>query len=259
MPAAAPVPVPAPTPTFLPPAAAQPAPAYPQPAADPYAQPHAAAYAAPHPAHAAAAPYAQGIGMRPGQLPYDTVTPLPAARTHVLATFAQRMRALSIDTLIVLVPTAALLTFIVPVVKAKASADPKLAAEWAAMNPDTGVGPHGREMHWAIVMTLVCLAAYWVVLAVYSGLFMSQTNGQTPGRKAVGIRVMREDGGRISFAWAVYRVVVVRELLFNAVALVTFGIVVLAQYLWPLWDHERRALHDFVAHSRVVVDADHHS
>ena len=32
----------------------------------------------------------------------------------------------------------------------------------------------------------------------------------------------------------------------------TFGLANLADYLWPLWDEENRALHDFIVDTRSI-------
>ncbi len=33
---------------------------------------------------------------------------------------------------------------------------------------------------------------------------------------------------------------------------ITFGILTLVDYLWPLWDDQNRAIHDMIAETRVV-------
>jgi hypothetical protein len=50
------------------------------------------------------------------------------------------------------------------------------------------------------------------------------------------------------------REVVVKALLFGLLGGITGGIVHLLDVLWPLWDEENRALHDFVVNTRTVVD-----
>jgi RDD family protein len=50
------------------------------------------------------------------------------------------------------------------------------------------------------------------------------------------------------------REVVVKWLLFNAVlGSLTAGIALLIDYLWPLWDEENRALHDYLVNTRTVL------
>jgi uncharacterized RDD family membrane protein YckC len=88
---------------------------------------------------------------------------------------------------------------------------------------------------------------------VYAPLMMAKTNGQTLGRMATGIRVVRANGKPIDFGYAMLREVVVKWLLFTVVAgSVTFGLAWFIDVLWPLWDEENRALHDMVVDSRVI-------
>jgi uncharacterized RDD family membrane protein YckC len=101
------------------------------------------------------------------------------------------------------------------------------------------------------LLAVLCIA---VVSFLYAPLLMARTNGQTLGRMAVGIRVIRAGGGPMTFWFAMLREVVVKALLFGFVSSFTFGIASLLDVLWPLWDEENRALHDFVVNTRVVVD-----
>jgi uncharacterized RDD family membrane protein YckC len=78
-------------------------------------------------------------------------------------------------------------------------------------------------------------------------------NGQTIGKQLVGIRVVREDGRPISFGWALLREFVVKGVLFGALGSFLLYIPILLDYLWPLWDDGRQALHDKVVSTRVVT------
>jgi uncharacterized RDD family membrane protein YckC len=71
---------------------------------------------------------------------------------------------------------------------------------------------------------------------------------------ATGIRVIRPDGQRMTFGYAVLREVLVKALLIGVIASATIGIAWLLDILWPLWDEENRALHDFVVNTRTIVD-----
>jgi uncharacterized RDD family membrane protein YckC len=107
-----------------------------------------------------------------------------------------------------------------------------------------------------IGVVLTSLFAGLAVLAVvicYAPLMMAKTNGQTLGRMATGIRVVRANGKPMDFGYAMLREVAVKWLLFNVVGgSVTFGLAWLVDVLWPLWDEENRALHDMVVDSRVI-------
>lgn len=83
------------------------------------------------------------------------------------------------------------------------------------------------------------LLSLWLLPAIT----MAVTNGQSPGKKAARIRVVRTNGKRATLPWCV-----LREWPVEALLLFT----VLLDQLWPLWDRENRALHDMVVGSRVV-------
>jgi uncharacterized RDD family membrane protein YckC len=105
-----------------------------------------------------------------------------------------------------------------------------------------------------IVGLLLSFVAIAIVALLYAPLMMARTNGKTLGRMAMGIRVVRANGRPMTFAWAMLREVVVKALLFGIAASLTFGLASLADVLWPLWDEENRALHDFVVDTRTVRD-----
>jgi pSer/pThr/pTyr-binding forkhead associated (FHA) protein/uncharacterized RDD family membrane protein YckC len=70
-------------------------------------------------------------------------------------------------------------------------------------------------------------------------------NGQTWGKQALGIRVVRNDGQPFSFGTALLRDFVIKGL-FSVVSFVY-----LVDVLWPLWDPQNEALHDKLATTHV--------
>jgi hypothetical protein len=50
------------------------------------------------------------------------------------------------------------------------------------------------------------------------------------------------------------REVIIKSLLFGILSSITAGIASVLDVLWPLWDDENRALHDFIVNTRVVKD-----
>jgi uncharacterized RDD family membrane protein YckC len=102
-----------------------------------------------------------------------------------------------------------------------------------------------------LLLAVVCVA---IVALLYAPALMSRTNGKTLGRMATGIRVVRANGQPIDFGFAMLREVAVKALLFGIAGSLTAGIANLADYLWPLWDEENRALHDFVVNTRTIID-----
>jgi uncharacterized RDD family membrane protein YckC len=105
-----------------------------------------------------------------------------------------------------------------------------------------------------VVGLLLGSLAVAIVALLYAPLMMARTNGKTLGRMALGIRVVRANGNPMTFGWAMLREVAVKALLFGILSSLTAGLASLADVLWPLWDDENRALHDFVVDTRVVKD-----
>jgi len=105
-----------------------------------------------------------------------------------------------------------------------------------------------------VVAALIAVLAFAIVALLYAPAMMSSTNGKTLGRIVMNIRVIRADGGQMTFGFAMLREVLVKSLLVGVVASATFGLAWLLDILWPLWDEENRALHDFVVNTRTIVD-----
>jgi uncharacterized RDD family membrane protein YckC len=103
-----------------------------------------------------------------------------------------------------------------------------------------------------IVGLLLAVLCVSIVALLYAPALMARTNGQTLGRKATGIRVVRANGLPIDFGFAMLREVAVKTLLFGVLGAMTGGLAQLADVLWPLWDEENRALHDFVVDTRTI-------
>ncbi len=80
----------------------------------------------------------------------------------------------------------------------------------------------------------------WLVGPVYKTIFVSQ-GGQTPGKMAAGLRVIRADGEPVSVGRALGR----------ALAEYVSGIVLGLGYVAAAFG-EKRALHDYIAGTRVV-------
>ena len=91
-----------------------------------------------------------------------------------------------------------------------------------------------------------------IIALLYAPAMMARTDGQTLGRMVTGIRVVRAKGEPMTFGFAMLREVVVKTLLFGIAGSLTAGLAQLADYLWPLWDEENRALHDFIVNTRVI-------
>jgi uncharacterized RDD family membrane protein YckC len=155
---------------------------------------------------------------------------------YVLASWLSRVGAALIDGLII--GAGALILFL-PIGAALGIG--------AANDSDTGVGA-------AIVGLLFWVVCVTIIAFLYAPILMARTNGKTLGRMAMNIRVVRTSGEPVTFWFAFLREVVIKSFLFGFISSITFGLASVLDLLWPLWDEENRALHDFIVSTRVVKD-----
>lgn len=111
----------------------------------------------------------------------------------------------------------------------------------------------GTSGVWEVLGALLLATVLFTALAfLYAPLVMARTNGQTLGKLLTGCRVVRDDGKRVGFGYAVVREVVVKGLVLGIAGSLTGGIAYLVDGLWPFVDSGNRALHDHLVDSRVV-------
>jgi uncharacterized RDD family membrane protein YckC len=152
-----------------------------------------------------------------------------------LAGWWSRVGAQLLDALIVWVPGGGLLTALV------------LLAE------DAGSNTAERTF---LIVTIVASFLVMGAHLFYAPLLMRRRgrhNGQTFGKQAAGIRVIRADGEPMRFADAALRQIIFKS--FGGLVASTFIPLFpwLLNYLWPTWDEQHRALHDLAANTRVVA------
>src|SRR5215207_539501 len=146
-----------------------------------------------------------------------------------LASWGSRLAAYLLDALILLVPVIVLTIIVVAI----------------AAGSDTG----------AIVTGVLGFLAYLVVALLYAPLLMAHEgprNGQTWGKQALGIRVIRDNGEHMTFSWAALREIVVKGLGVGIASSIIPIIPWFLDFFWPLWDDQNRALHDMVVSTHVV-------
>jgi uncharacterized RDD family membrane protein YckC len=160
-------------------------------------------------------------------------TPVPQAPGWAgetpLAGWGSRVGATLLDGLILLVPVVVLVVIIVAV----------------AAGSDVG----------GVVVGIVGFLAYILAALFYAPVLLAREgehNGQTWGKQAVGIRVVRDSGQPYDLGSGFLREFVVKNLLFGTVGGFFFAIPTILDWLWPLWDDQNRALHDMVVSSHVV-------
>lgn len=93
-----------------------------------------------------------------------------------------------------------------------------------------------------LVITLVVLTT---IQALYYGYFLSQNKGQTPGKKLLGIRVIKRDGSKLTVRDALLR---------NVIGYQLSHIIPGIGFLWMFVDKQSRTWHDMLTNT-IVVDA----
>jgi uncharacterized RDD family membrane protein YckC len=153
----------------------------------------------------------------------------PGWHGRPLASWGTRLAAYLLDGLILLVPVIALTVIIVAIA---AGSD---TAGWV-----TGI---------------LGFLAYLVVAFLYAPLLMAREgprNGQTWGKQALGIRVIRDGGEPMSFGWAALREIAVKGLGVGIASSIIPIIPWFLDFFWPLWDDQNRAIHDMIVSTHVV-------
>ena len=123
------------------------------------------------------------------------------------------------------------------------------AATAGNTQPRTSLPPEAYK--WMIPALLIGM----LVAFVYEYLFLTK-KGATPGKKALGIAVRLRDVPGLPPGQAVakrYGFIIGLSVL-GALPLIgtLFGFLALINYLWPLWDDKKQALHDKIARTNVV-------
>lgn len=117
----------------------------------------------------------------------------------------------------------------------------------------------GADDDFGAVTLIVGLIAYVgllvAALILYAPLLMRRggaRNGQTWGKQLAGIRVVRTNGVPMDFTQSAIREALVKGLGLGVASSMIPLIPYVLDALWPLWDDERRAIHDMVVGTRVV-------
>jgi len=77
---------------------------------------------------------------------------------------------------------------------------------------------------------------------VYETILVAQWNGQTIGKKVLGIRVVTTSGGKLDLLKSFIR----------AISKILSAIALCLGYLWMLWDEKSQTWHDKIADTFVV-------
>jgi uncharacterized RDD family membrane protein YckC len=196
----------------------------PPPPGGPYAPP-GGGYAPPGPE----GPPSYGGPVPPGGWQQPIPQQAPGWHGSPLASWGSRLAATLIDWLVLLVPVVILTIIVVAI----------------AAGSDTG----------AVVTGILGFLAYLVVALIYAPLLMAREgehNGQTWGKQALGIRVVRDSAEAMGFGWAALREIAVKGLAVGIASSIIPIIPWFLNYFWPLWDDQNRALHDMIVSTHVV-------
>ena len=96
----------------------------------------------------------------------------------------------------------------------------------------------------SLLLMLATACAYCIGTMTRVG----EHNGQTLGKQAAGLRVVRDDGQPLTAGAVATREVLLKGLLGYG----TFGIGFVIDSLWPIGDRSKRALHDYPVHTHVI-------
>ncbi len=88
------------------------------------------------------------------------------------------------------------------------------------------------------VVNFVLSIGYWIVV-----LIMVATRGQSPGKIAIGIKIVKTDGRPVGFGTTLLREVIGK---------IISSIIILLGYIWILFDGQRQGWHDKIASTYVV-------
>ncbi len=180
---------------------------------------------------AAPAPALPGTDPRTGQSVFVLSTWWPRAGAYVLDNLI-----FSLSLLLLTVPAGMAIGM---------TAEESLTFFTGSLEPPTSLD--NTSLAWVIFGVQVALQG------TLPAIFLVIWSGQTPGKRIVGIRVVAEDGSKITFGLALRRELVFKTILLGMLTVITLGIGFVANYLWPLRDAQNRAGQDFFAKTRVVT------
>ena len=165
------------------------------------------------------------------------------------ATWAQRLAAQLLDGLFLVggVMSAILGVLIVMASNVDDDLAKAIAREWDAPWLVPVLAAFREDMGWGLFFLG---SAAMLIYGVW--FLISLADGRTPGKQIAGIRTVRTTGEPSGWGGTLVREVVLKWMVGTCFGLLTLGIYCVVDYLWPLWDRNRQALHDKMAETLVV-------
>ena len=173
----------------------------------------------------------------------------------VLATFLQRLAAYAIDTVLFKLPLLilALVLFFA------------LFFAVAVGVEVVEIGSDGTDIIWRddsearengglLAVIVVALGSLAVSAGYVVWWLFTLRHGQTPGKQLVGIRVIKNNGELSDWGYTFLRELVIKGLVGGFLSGMSAGIYWVVDHLWPLFDSDKRALHDKMVDTLVVQD-----
>jgi uncharacterized RDD family membrane protein YckC len=96
--------------------------------------------------------------------------------------------------------------------------------------------------------TLICLSIYFLISIFYK-TFLVGKFGATLGKMITGIKIVDENGNKISYGVAFIREVLIKDIIYFIIFFISW-----LGYLWALWDKKKQTWHDKIARTLVVKE-----
>ena len=106
------------------------------------------------------------------------------------------------------------------------------------------VGAYALDIVLFIVTLIIGYIIWWL---------FTLRRGQTPGKRLLGLQVIRVDGTASDWGWTFLREFVVKGIgvgVLNSVV----GVVWIIDLLWVFWDKDRQTIHDKIMRTLVIDD-----
>ncbi|MFN4226659.1 MAG: RDD family protein [Candidatus Ratteibacteria bacterium] len=99
-----------------------------------------------------------------------------------------------------------------------------------------------------VTKTFIFLIIFFLIFSLYKILVVGRF-GASLGKMIVGIKIVDENGNKISFKTAFIREVIVKQIIYPIFNFISFF-----GYLWAIWDKRKQTWHDKIARTIVIKE-----